>query len=486
MNRHTQSIIILYTVILVFLNACPASPSTSGNNRGNANIDPCVDVYSTPQKDGNIHLIGNWRQIVAIGSADTQSYPDGLPLDGHYKLSADIAFPGTSCPNILSQVTIIGGKDRPFVGVFDGNGKTLSGLSIQKNSSDFVGLFSVLGDATNTAEVKNLKFNNLQITANAVVGAVTGWLVNGSITSVLVTGTSSIDSLGQYTDGLNKLGGYVGGLAGISEKDTTIIGASDASITATKNHVGGIVGYTEGTVIGFMTGSIASSQNNTGGLIGWAGPHASVTGYSSGTIAGNKYTGGLIGLMNNSSIANSTLKGYMVGSLIGTTLVGGLVGEGATTHTTTASTITGYTKAKKISGNTYTGGLVGELKGHVKLIGYSRSPVHRLPVDSNAQPSFGRIIGGELKTESTKTPTIKAQYSEDESTIFDDKENKSFDASDKSTAGISKLDTELIAELKTDLWEKRDTSKWPALVFSSELSALDGSQATADTQPIAE
>ncbi len=487
MKHYTKHSIFLYILILILLNSCSFFGVSNQKD-----ITACEEAYSTPEKEGDVYLIRNWRQLVAIGSLDRLSYPDPLPLNGQYKLSSDINFPDSSCPTILSQIEIIGSETRPFTGVFDGNGKTLSGLLIQKSSSDSIGLFSVLGDASNPAEVKNLTFNNLQITANSLVGAVAGSLVNGSVTAISIRGKSSIISVGEYAGAVTTIskGSYAGGLVGKSAKDTTISGSSNASVMATNLYVGGIVGYTQGTVYGFTTGSIgpingstSDTTNYVGGLVGQSDPGATIIGYSTGTITGNTTIGGLVGFMYAAN-TKSTVQGYVTGTITGgSTEVGGLVGVASTTEgATTTSTVTGYTRATKISGTSNVGGLIGIILYKIALTGYSRSPVHRT---DGTNTNFGRIIGWK-RSKNTAVPVIKAQYSEAESTIFDDKENKAFDAYDRNTAGITKLETDLIAELKTDLWQKKDTSKWPALVFSPELSGLDGSQTTADTQPIAE
>ena len=75
-------------------------------------------------------------------------------------LAADIDLTGT-------EWTPIPG----FAGTFDGNGKTITGLTINQPSTNNVGLFASIEDV---GTVKNLKLDKVNVTANSNVGAIAG------------------------------------------------------------------------------------------------------------------------------------------------------------------------------------------------------------------------------------------------------------------------------------------------------------------------
>ena len=51
-----------------------------------------------------------------------------------------------------------------FTGTLDGNGHTISNLTIEKNEQDYAGLFTVLGtEQGHSATIKNIHFNNAKI-----------------------------------------------------------------------------------------------------------------------------------------------------------------------------------------------------------------------------------------------------------------------------------------------------------------------------------
>ncbi len=199
---------------------------------------------------GNPFQIANKEQLNRVrrflGSAHTNKY---------FKLTENINL-GVVPYNTGEGWEPIGNNDdgtnNMFQGNFDGNGKTISGLFIDR-TDDAVGLFGVCSDAN----IQNLGLIGVNITGNNNAGSLAGYLGEASaVTNCYATGT--------VTSGSNP----VGGLIGVVSNST--ITNSYATCSVTGNTAGGLVGGMGGTSVitnsyaaGFVTG-----QNYPGGLVG--------------------------------------------------------------------------------------------------------------------------------------------------------------------------------------------------------------------------
>jgi hypothetical protein len=92
---------------------------------------------------------------------------DGWTLSAHYKLNASIDLPSEG------NWTPIGTIGSPFTGSFDGDGKSISGLTIDNSNADHQGLFGVIGEG---GVVRNLDLIDVSITGENFVGGIAGWL----------------------------------------------------------------------------------------------------------------------------------------------------------------------------------------------------------------------------------------------------------------------------------------------------------------------
>lgn len=204
-------------------------------------------------------------------------------------------------------------KSQPFQGIFDGNGKTISGLKVS-GTLQYAGFFG----CTSMATVKNLKVSDGTVSAIDAAGGIVGYADENSIvencsSSVMVTGP------------------LAGGIVGWAFKSAIKACHATGKIAATKNNnpnssvaAGGIVGYLAGrgsiqacyytteTVTG---GELVDSyfNNGVGGIAGQVGSSSEkVTNcYSTGKViagVGNKvYSGGVIGFANYSNGYSSLL-----------------------------------------------------------------------------------------------------------------------------------------------------------------------------------
>ncbi|NMP36586.1 MAG: hypothetical protein GX051_00460 [Clostridiales bacterium] len=174
-----------------------------------------------------------------------------------------------------------------YSGIFDGNGKTVSGLYIN-GTADRVGLFGMV-----TGTVKNLGVINSYIRGSSYVGAV-GGKNNGSFEGCYNAGFVGGDLV------------FIGGVVGLNSG--TVKGCYNAGYISGNNYVGGVAGKSEGNSI--------SGCYNIGTVIGY--------GYYT-------YVGGVCGCIYFADLTDcyniGTVSGYDDGAT-----VGGVCGDGDGTY----------------------------------------------------------------------------------------------------------------------------------------------------------
>ncbi|MEH0098091.1 MBG domain-containing protein [Pannonibacter sp. Pt2] len=211
-------------------------------------------------------------------------------LSGTYALGRDIDASSTAAWNNGEGFEPIGNGAGTFDGLFDGQGLTISGLTINRGSASNVGMFWRVGSV---GTVRNTGFDGASVQADSFAGVVTG-ANSGTITNVHATGTVTVS------------GDVAGGLAGFSDGTISL---SHASVAVTGNsYVGGLVGN---NVSAFVTSSYAtgavSGASNTGGLVGY-NDNGTVSGsYASGAVTGTgSNIGGLIGFNSTGGVVSTS------------------------------------------------------------------------------------------------------------------------------------------------------------------------------------
>jgi hypothetical protein len=201
------------------------------------------------------YRIGTADQLVLLGRAT-------VLCDKHFILTADIDLD----PNVRDGMMFEQAVIPAFTGVLDGNGRTVSNLTIRGNCQ--VGLFGQL-----SGEVRDLGLVNVNIVAsgNYVGGlAGSGCRIIQCYTSGCVSGDNSVGGLVGY----NKLAGEI----------TNCYSTADVS---GDNNVGGLVGESEGEVTHCYTIGMVIGDGGVGGLIGQN--RSSVRGcYSWSTVSGSE------------------------------------------------------------------------------------------------------------------------------------------------------------------------------------------------------
>ena len=211
------------------------------------------------------------------------------------KLLNDIQLQGQWIP--IGEFSSTAANNRPFRGIFDGNNKKISGLSINNPTSNNQGFFGNIGA---NAIVKNLGLVNVNVVGGNNTGGLAG-VNNGRIENTYVTGVIS---------GNTDVGGLVGSVGG--EVHSSFSSATVSGVLS----VGGLVGaITNNGFVGnsYARGSVSSTGagGNVGGLVGSnSGSGGRITNnYATGRVTGNNFLlrtdGGLVGGGTPSGVTNS-------------------------------------------------------------------------------------------------------------------------------------------------------------------------------------
>ena len=228
-----------------------------------------------------------------------------------------------------------------FSGIFDGGGREVRGLWIDRPRENHIGLFARANGA-----IMSLGVTDAYIRGNRSVGSLVGGVAHGTISSSWSSGAVSGDS-------------NVAGLVG-SSIDSGIISSSWSSATASGDTiVGGLAGYVVGGDISSSWSSGAvSGIRHVGGLVGQLYGGSISSGWSFGAVSGRFFVGGLVGYgLNGGDISSS----WSSGAVSGVDYVGGLVGHVAGKRFDYAGggTIASSWSSGVVSGERNVGGLVG-------------------------------------------------------------------------------------------------------------------------------
>jgi hypothetical protein len=306
--------------------------------------------YTPPQLPGR----GTAQDPYLISDANDLGAVVHYDPCAHYRLAApiDLSMTRWAVPVIPS-----------FAGTFDGNGLTISHLTI--TGGGHLGLF---GQSVFGAEIRDLGVVDANITGTRdYVGGLAGFN-QGKVTRChstgTVRGTRSVGGLigdhgsGDVTDcrstciviGTDPVGGLLGhNLARVARCEST------GEVTGEKS-VGGLVGSNSGSVDDCNNAALVDGTENVGGLIGdnWCGNvmHCS----NSGAVNGQRVVGGLAGISqeqwSQSSYPGAVIDCYNTGPVTGKSEVGGLIGNNSDLIANCHST-------GPVSGDIVVGGLVG-------------------------------------------------------------------------------------------------------------------------------
>ena len=321
----------------------------------------------------------------------------------------------------------IGTAGNPFTGNFNGNGYSISGVTINVSSytDRTVGFFGDVAGGT----VENLTLSSESMSGSTAVNDESLGLLAGlagesaSFSNDTVSGQinlttseayvggafgtiagSTINSVAVLSGSLNQEGGGtgnmpVGGFVG-TETAGSIANASTAmAISATQNGeiVGGFIGFDSGGSVtkSWASGNIVSNNGadvagfvgeQTSGIVTWSSALGSVTAKG---VSEAGYVGGFVGALTGGEDAHSIAAGAISLSTANSEVsVGGFAGESLALNSPTivsAETISSIME----TGAGYVGGFVGMGGGSITTAVAAGSIT-----DSASDPTTGDFIGG--------------------------------------------------------------------------------------------
>ena len=201
-------------------------------------------------------------------------------LGNSFILTNNINAAGTSTWNSGAGFVPIGNSVTAYTGQFNGAGYTIDQLTINR-STDYLGLFGVIGNGASAKDVFDLGITNAAITGQS--GADYIGILAGSNAGAIETSytTGSVTSANSAT--------YVGGLIG--ENIGTILNAyNQANISggSSSDFIGGAVGYNSGSIDKiYNSGTVSATGTNLGRLVGKNNGGTVTNSYYDTTIGGS-------------------------------------------------------------------------------------------------------------------------------------------------------------------------------------------------------
>ena len=196
---------------------------------------------------------------------------------------------------LTGEWTPVGTESQPYTGTFNGKDKTITGLTVNQEGTNYVGLIGYLGSG---GKVQNVVLEGVQITSDnssGYAGGVAGNSFGGTIENCSVSGSVS---------GSFSVGGVVG-----SQWGGSITGCNSSATVKGVIFAGGIAGETNSGAS--LTGCYATddvtvendgtNNSHAGGVVGYNGGGTLTACYATGNVIGTGtgtdpiYVGGVTG-----------------------------------------------------------------------------------------------------------------------------------------------------------------------------------------------
>ena len=255
MYHHTISRTIMFWAIALFLPELLFAGSYSG---GSGTVGDPYQIADLDDLSELCQTSADWasgkyfKQTADINASATQYWDDvddeSSPDGNLYNDPND----GTSAGND-EGFSPIGNSSTKFFGVYDGNGHTISGLKINRGSTNYVGFF---GFAIGGFDISNLGVEGGSVSGASYTGGFGGVIIGGTLTNCYSTAA---------VVGTSNVGGFLGSGGNLSECYST------GTVTGTSDNVGGLIGYCEDDIFRcYSTGDAVSLGGYyAGGLIGY-------------------------------------------------------------------------------------------------------------------------------------------------------------------------------------------------------------------------
>ena len=185
---------------------------------------------------------------------------------------------------LTGEWTPIGTESQPYTGTFNGKDKTITGLTVNQEGTNYVGLIGYLGSG---GKVQNVVLEGVQITSDnssGYAGGVAGdsWgtiencSVSGSVSGTTFAGGVVGSQWGGSITGCNSSATvkgviFAGGIAGETNSGASLTGCYATDDVTVENdgtnnsHAGGVVGYNGGGTLTacYATGNVIGTGTGT-------------------------------------------------------------------------------------------------------------------------------------------------------------------------------------------------------------------------------
>ncbi len=380
-------------------------------------VDEHKHIYQVVKdvlKDKVAAGISTVEQFVAFANSVNQSaerYPAGAEFsneDGVVVLNDNITLTAQNWIAIGSGESAIS----QFVGIFDGNGKTINGLKMNFNADEHntllgaatqanAGLFGVL---TNGGVIKNLTVEGqINVVAYAedgtnvggIVAQVNGGTVSGCTSKVNIT-------VGATATANVNVGGVIGAVSGSESEPVTIEKCNSAGAVTVNDENNKVVQPRVGGVVGYISSGIVAidSSNNSGAVtvVGGTGAQCYVGGIVGRTNAGGIENGVTLKDCENSGVVDltATKAGWSYAGGISSTTYGGgssnvycIVVDGCVNKGRVSVTNGHASNAVTLRA----GGILGTLNQHTKVYNCTHSGIVAMENTSVRYDYLGGIVG---------------------------------------------------------------------------------------------
>ncbi|MDR2479842.1 MAG: hypothetical protein LBD48_11095 [Treponema sp.] len=284
-------------------------------------------------------LFQNLVTAIPIGKADELAEigkgKDGYPLDWFYFQYASLDLSGYSRWEPIGTAI----SSAPFTGIYDGRGKAIQRLKIDRTKS-VSGLFGGLGK---NAIVRDVHILNGDVRGGSSTGGIAGQsygsildcTYSGSVTGGNNTGgiagevqAASIIADSSFIGSVSGTGTYTGGIAGLFDNSTMTNCINDGLITG-KISVGGIAGGAKtkgGSYTNCNNAGEVRGTKNVGGITGSNNGASILSCSNTKPITGEDYAGGITGETYNNGIITAS---YNTANITADEYPGGITGRAA-------------------------------------------------------------------------------------------------------------------------------------------------------------
>ena len=293
---------VRYSIAVDRLGFTVASNRVDRDGNGLIEINYLEDLHAI-----RYQLDGRGYRVSSTASMITK----GCPADEckGYELAKDLDFEddesyrdATASKDawILNKAWLpIGSEQDPFITMFNGNHKTLSGLRINRPETAAVGLFGMIG--------RDSRISNLNVSATEIIGGNRVGTLAGSNEGVITN---------SHTFGNVAGNDKVGGLIGENLISGAVVNSDANNFVRGTNSVGAFVGFNEGRIAAcYAIGKAAATGERAGGFAGHNFGGSIDNSYAVGDVAGADSVGGFIGshALSKGGVAYS----YAIGNVSG-------------------------------------------------------------------------------------------------------------------------------------------------------------------------